>query len=208
MQQLLFVTSGRGPAECCWAVARMTEQLVSDAHLAGIRAEVIESETGPEKGTLLSTLIHLEGDTVESFASNYRGTIRWIGHSPFRPAHKRKNWFISVQHVTMPPTMTIADSDIRIETMKGSGPGGQHVNTTESAVRATHIPTGLSAIARDERSQTLNRKKALLRLTILIGRRDQEIANNSLKKRWDIHNDLERGSAIRTYEGRAFNHKA
>lgn len=204
MPVLLLITSGRGPAECCLVVAQLAENICADARRKGLYAEVIEEEPSPAKGTLLSALIHLDGDTAAQFSDGYVGTIQWIGASTFRPGHKRKNWFIGVQRLPLPETSPFSGSNIRIETMKGSGPGGQHVNTTESAVRATHTPTGLSAIARDERSQTANRKRALDRLGILLFRHAQREQARALKQRWDVHNELVRGNPVRVYQGPQF----
>lgn len=204
MSILLQITSGRGPAECCRVVAQLAEVMLADARNSSLHAEIIEEEAGPEKGTLLSALIHLDGSDAESFAASYEGTIQWIGYSPFRPGHKRKNWFVGVQRVPLPTSVTFSDMDVRIETMKGSGPGGQHVNTTESAVRAVHLPTGIVAIARDERSQNANRKRALERLAILLARHEQREQARVQKKRWDAHNELVRGNPVRVYEGAEF----
>ena len=204
MQILLQITSGRGPAECCWVVARLAESIIADAHKESLHAEIIEEESGPEKGTLFSALLHLDGEGAERFAARYEGTIQWIGYSTFRPGHKRKNWFVGVQRVPVPQTAIFSERDIRIEAMKASGPGGQHVNTTESAVRAVHIPTGLTAMARDERSQNANRKRALERLSILVARHEQRRLAKAQKQRWDAHNDLVRGNPVRVYEGADF----
>lgn len=204
MSLLLQITSGRGPVECCWVVTRLAEKLVVDARKHRIHAEVIEEEAGPVRGVHLSVLLHLDGDEVEPFAAGYEGTIQWIGFSIFRPGHKRKNWFVGVQRVPIPESITLSEKDIRIETMKGCGPGGQHVNTTESAVRAVHIPTGISAIARDERSQSANRKLALERLAILLARHRQREQARAQKQRWDAHNELVRGNPVRVYEGEEF----
>ena len=204
MSILLQITSGRGPAECCWVVARLAESIIADAQNIGLNAEIIEEEAGPEKGTLFSALLHLDGEGAERFAASYEGTIQWIGYSIFRPGHKRKNWFVGVQRVPVPQTAIFSERDIRIETLKASGPGGQHVNTTESAVRAVHIPTGLIAMARDERSQNANRKRALERLSILVARHEQRQLAKAQKQRWDAHNDLVRGNPVRVYEGADF----
>ncbi len=208
MTILLQITSGRGPVECCRVVKQLAEALLGDARNNNLHAEIIEEESGPEQGTLHSALIHLEGSGAERFAAGYEGTIQWIGRSAFRPGHKRKNWFVGVQRAPIPESIPFSEKDVRIETMKGSGPGGQHVNTTESAVRAVHLSTGLSAIARDERSQQMNRKRAIERLAILVGRDEQRQQAQAQKQRWDAHNDLERGNPVRIYEGKEFRLKS
>ena len=85
MPVLLLITSGRGLAECCLVVAQLAENICADARRKGLYAEVIEEESGPAKGTLLSALIHLDGDSAAQFSNGYVGTIQWIGASTFRP---------------------------------------------------------------------------------------------------------------------------
>ena len=204
MSLLLQITSGRGPVECCWVVAQLADAMLADARNNNLHAEIIEEESGPETRTLHSALLHLEGSGAEQFAGGYEGTVQWIGMSAFRIGHKRKNWFVGVKRVEIPESISFSDKDVRIETMKGSGPGGQHVNTTESAVRAVHLSTGLSAIARDERSQSANRKRALERLAILLARQGEKEAVKAQRLRWDAHNELVRGNPVRVYEGKEF----
>lgn len=79
MQILLQITSGRGPVECCWVAARLAESIIADARKNGLNAEIIEEESGPEKGTLCSALLHLDGEGAKQFAASYEGTIPWIG---------------------------------------------------------------------------------------------------------------------------------
>ena len=201
---LLQITSGRGPVECAWVVARLADTILEDAWLAGLKAELIEKEDWSEKGTLLSALIHLTGDGCDAFIAGYEGTVQWIGKSIFRHGHKRKNWFVGIRRITIPKSESFHDRDVRIDTMRASGPGGQHVNTTDSAVRATHLPTGLVAIARNERSQMANRKMALERLAILVARDEQRKLNKARQARWDAHNELVRGNPVRVYAEQEF----
>ncbi|MFH0999044.1 MAG: peptide chain release factor H [Pseudomonadota bacterium] len=202
---LLQITSGRGPDECAWVVARLIDTILADARSAGLEAEMIEKEDGSRKATFLSALIHLAGEGCDTFVAGYEGTVQWIGKSTFRHGHKRNNWFVGVRRLSIPKTESFHDRDVRIDTMRASGPGGQHVNTTDSAVRAIHLPTGLVAIARDERSQMANRKRALERLSILVARDEQRKLNKARQARWDAHNELVRGNPVRVYEGQSFN---
>ena len=90
---------------------------------------------------------------------------------------------------------------MRIETLRASGPGGQHVNRTESAVRVTHLPTGLSALAQEERSQHLNRRLALARLAHRFDERAETQTRAAETTRWRQHTQLIRGNPVRVYRG-------
>jgi len=90
---------------------------------------------------------------------------------------------------------------VRFEPTKASGPGGQHVNKTESAVRATHLPTGLSCVAREERCQHRNKELALVRLAQTIAGRGAQAEADARRDAWTRHDALERGNAVRVYTG-------
>jgi len=201
----LSVSAGNGPEECAYAASLTVKVLIQEIQNLpgrGIKAEVIESESTQVKGNIRSALIALEGNEAESFAVSWVGIIQWIWKSDYRPHHKRKNWFVSVKPYFTPESGNgFSLSDVRFETAKAGGPGGQHVNKTESAVRAVYIPTGKSAVARGERSQLMNKKLALARLVSLLGeeKADKEQQNRSELRH--THWELERGNPVRVYDG-------
>jgi peptide chain release factor len=102
----------------------------------------------------------------------------------------------------------IPPDEVRFETARSSGKGGQHVNKTETAVRVVHIPTGLVAIARDERSQWHNKKLALARLGALLQSRQRQAAAASKAEIRSRHDRLERGNAVAVFIGRDFRQAA
>jgi peptide chain release factor len=156
-------------------------------------------------GSTPSVLLRISGPDAAAFAAARIGTIRWVGASPFRPLHKRRNWFVGVAPApTAEDLPELRDEDIRYQTMRASGPGGQHVNKTDSAVRATHLPTGLTAFSQEQRSQLANRKVARLKLAMLFDAQRQDGAAATKRGMWSQNHDLERGNAVRTYRGERF----
>lgn len=200
----LQITSGRGPDECCWVAARVVEAIVNDASASDCDASVLEIIVGSKPDLFKSALISIEGENVSTFLLQWEGTIQWIGQSQFRPRHKRKNWFVGVASYKAPEEIDYNSSEFRFEKMRSSGPGGQHANKTESAVRVTHVPTGINAIAQEERSQHMNRKLALSRLHEKLQQQKQDTEMQLRQERWDGHSSLERGNPIRVYEGPSF----
>jgi peptide chain release factor len=199
----LLLTAGRGPGECQIAVQGLSRALLAEAAEAWIEAEVIGAEAAPHG--LMSALVSLRGDGAEALARSWEGTVQWVCPSPLRPGWGRKNWFIGVSRLApSAPSSALRESDLRVETMRSSGPGGQHVNRTESAVRITHVPTGIVAVAREERSQHRNRSLALARLAAALDGREREAGRAAERERWSRHDALERGNPIRVYVGERF----
>jgi peptide chain release factor len=167
-----------------------------------LKARVIETEPSRIKGNIRSALIVLEGKAAKNIAGSWTGIIQWIWRSAYRPHHKRKNWFVSVKPYTEPKQGGLfLLPHVRFETARAGGPGGQYVNKTDTAVRAVHIPTGKSAVARGERSQLMNKRLALARLSALF---DEEQADKERQSRSELrhsHWELERGKPIRVYDG-------
>lgn len=120
------------------------------------------------------------------------------------PHHKRKNWFVGVNLLPPLDESAVRQSEFEFESMRSSGPGGQHTNKTESAVRVTHVATGLSAVAQEERSQHLNRKLALTRLFQKLAEQNEVAKREHKADQWTHHAELERGNAVRVYEGTSF----
>ena len=140
---------------------------------------------------------------IDAFRKSWEGTVKWIWQSTIRPNWPRKNWFVKVSFFEFETidNSSFKSSDLKIETCRASGNGGQHVNTTDSAVRVIHLPTGTEASASEERSQTRNKALAILRLQEklhLITEQRQAAEKESM---WLDHYRLERGDAIRTFKG-------
>jgi peptide chain release factor len=194
------ITSGRGPAECCRVVALVLEKVLTQAKKLGLITEVIEREQGIINRTLFSAVISIEGDRTGDIIKEWEGTIQWIAQSPYRIYHKRKNWFIGIKSFSPPDVCSANEKEISYQSLRASGPGGQHVNKTESAVRATHIPSGLSVTASDQRSQIQNKKLATERLLIKLSVWNIEQATQKAQENWNNHNHLQRGNPVKVIQ--------
>jgi peptide chain release factor len=178
-------------------VAKVTELMLKEAREQGIVAEVVDREEGTLNRTLLSAVVALSGTNVETFARSWEGVIQWIAQSPYRKYHRRKNWFVGVQRLAIPETPDWNERDIQYQTLKASGPGGQHVNKTETAVRAIHLPSGICVTASDSRSQLQNKHLATERLLMRLAAWKQTLALDAIQTNWQNHNELQRGNPVR-----------
>lgn len=213
----LQITAGQGPKECCWVVAQVIKKIIEDADNHSVRAKIVESiayEKALRKQTLiepdayLSCLIRLQGDQALACAMCWKGVIKWQGQSPYRPRHKRINWFVSVGLVNRQNLGQMCqkqlEKEVQWSAMRARGAGGQHVNKTSSAVRLVHIATGITVREESERSQYRNRQLAMQRLIALLS--DQQNANNAkqAQTQWQQHYQVQRGDAARVFSGADF----
>ena len=199
MAVTIMISAGSGPQECVYAAKHIARAYAREAKADGIEVLWLDSN---QDG---SFLLRLKGEDVERFLEGRLGTVQWKGQSPFRKNHKRKNWFVGAYALPEPEAMPeLSVRDIRFTACRAGGPGGQHVNKTNSAVRAVHGPTGLTVTAREERSQHANKKLCLLKLAaIMAGAQDAQQAS-SRKSVWQSHKALKRGNPVRIYKGPDF----
>jgi protein subunit release factor B len=191
---LLQISSGNGPIEVRRFVARLAPALAATLATRGVRV-VGEVEHGPDDSPRSRGLLL---DHPDPPLADLLGTHCLI--EPTRGHHTRKRWFAGVTLHPLcahPPALDPADLDF--SACRAGGPGGQHVQTSSTAVRVVHRPTGLSVRAEDERSQLANRKAALRRLEQVLHQRHEAEAADGRREAWRAHQGVVRGAAVGTW---------
>jgi peptide chain release factor 2 len=171
------------------------------AQQRGFETELIEASPGEEAG-LKSATFTVRGENAYGLFKAERGVHRLVRLSPFDQAHRRHTSFAQV--IVAPllsddARLEIDEADLRIDTYRASGAGGQHVNKTDSAVRITHIPTGIVVQCQNERSQTSNKQTALRILRSRLAELEAEQREAELAKERGAVQEADFGSQIRSY---------
>jgi peptide chain release factor 2 len=167
----------------------------------GLRTELLEASPGEEAG-LKSATFTAKGENAYGILKAERGVHRLVRLSPFDQAHRRHTSFAQV--IVAPlladdVDVEIDENDLRIDTYRASGAGGQHVNKTDSAVRITHLPTGIVVQCQNERSQSSNKQTALRILKSRLIELEQERREEELARERGAAQDIGFGSQIRSY---------
>ena len=201
LDAILSLNAGAGGTESCdWA--RMLYRMYCRwAERHGFKYEVLDYREGEEAG-IKSVTIQITGENAYGLLKSEKGVHRLVRISPFNAAGKRQTSFVSCD--VMPDIeedldIEIADDDIRIDTYRSSGAGGQHINKTSSAIRITHIPTGIVVQCQNERSQFQNKDKAMQMLkSQLYLRKKEEQAQAMADIRGEV-TEIGWGNQIRSY---------
>ncbi len=172
------------------------------AEKKGFRVELDEVTPGQEAGILSATFI-VSGPYAYGMLAAERGVHRLVRMSPFNSKHTRETSFASIEVTPfltdLSDTVDVDDKDLRIDTYRSHGAGGQHVNVTDSAVRITHLPTGIVVSCQNERSQHQNKAKAMQILTAKLIERQREEQVLELQALSGPREKVEWGSQIRSY---------
>jgi peptide chain release factor 2 len=198
---VLEIHAGTGGTDAQdWAemLLRMYQRWTADR---GFQAEMLEASPGEEAG-LKSATMAVRGENAYGTLKGERGVHRLVRLSPFDAAHRRHTAFAQVVVAPLLPDeapIEIDENELRIDTYRATGAGGQHVNKTDSAVRITHIPTGIVVQCQNERSQSSNKATALRVLRSRLAELEEERREAELAKERGAAQDIGFGSQIRSY---------
>ena len=198
---IVSIQSGAGGTEACDWVSMLLRMYMSWVEKRGYGLNFIEETPGEVAGIKSVTFV-IKGDYAYGYIKSERGVHRLVRLSPFDANKRRHTSFAAVEvfpEISDDIKIDISESDLKIDTYRASSAGGQHVNKTDSAVRITHLPTGIVVQCQNERSQHKNKEvamKVLMSRLYEVGKREQEAKKDEVRK---DQKEIAFGSQIRSY---------
>ena len=197
----LTIHAGAGGTESCDWTEMLLRMYLRYADQAHFKTEIIEAMPGEEAG-LRRVTVQVSGPWAYGYLKAEIGVHRLVRISPFDANKRRHTSFASVDvtpELDDAPEIEIRDADLRIDTYRAGGAGGQHVNKTDSAVRITHLPTGIVVQCQNDRSQMKNRKMAMKMLMAKLHAMQQAEKEAELAAAYDNKGAIAFGYQIRSY---------
>jgi peptide chain release factor 2 len=197
----LTIHAGAGGTEACDWAEMLLRMYLMWAESKGFKTEINDREDGGAAGIQEAT-VHIKGEYAYGYLRGETGTHRLVRISPFDSAARRHTSFASIDvlpEIDETIDIVLRDDDLKRDVFRSGGPGGQHQNKTESGVRYTHLPTGVAAESRSERSQHKNDVNALALLKAKLIRREEEKREAEYAKKYDEKGDVSFGNQIRSY---------
>ncbi len=198
---LVTLHAGAGGTEACDWAEMLTRMYERYAERKGFTVEITDIQAGDQAG-IKSITFFVRGPFSYGLLKGEAGVHRLVRVSPFDANKRRHTSFAScdvLPDVKDDFVVKIEDKDLRIDTYRAHGAGGQHINKTDSAVRITHLPTGVVVACQNQRSQIKNREKAMQILKIRLYELEQDKQRMAMEKRYDEKGDIAWGNQIRSY---------
>jgi peptide chain release factor 2 len=199
---IVTVHAGAGGTDSQDWAQMLERMLLRWTELRGFKSDLHDEQEGEEAG-IRSATFSVHGPRAYGLLTSERGVHRLVRISPFDSQNRRHTAFASVDVVPLldevDTEITIPDDDLRVDVYRSSGPGGQGVNTTDSAVRLTHLPTGIVVSCQNERSQLQNKATALTLLKAKLAELERQERDRELDELRGEQRDVAWGSQIRSY---------
>ena len=198
---IITIHAGAGGTESCDWAQMIMRMYLRWAEKKGFKVEILDFQENEEAGIKSATLL-VKGDYAYGLLRGEHGTHRLVRISPFDSNARRHTSFcgvIVVPEIEEEIDVEIKEEDLRIDTYRASGAGGQHVNKTDSAVRITHLPTGIVVTCQSERSQIQNRQRAMKILKARLYELERQKREEKIAQARGEHKSIAWGNQIRSY---------